>query len=110
MRYRPFDTEIRVIESDTMIVSGGVVICDLVENFGIGLQGTEAMSKTNWHQQLMPVGSRELDGNVTAKCRRGATKIDRHIKDASPRNSHELTLAEWRALKMKPPDRAGFYR
>src|SRR6185312_17123386 len=56
---RPFDGEISIIPKEPLFVMGRVIFANLIDDFGIGLQGHEPVRKADRHQNLVPFLSRD---------------------------------------------------
>ena len=53
-RDRPFDAQARIRPVNAAVVIGGIDLVDLIENYAIGLQRAEAVSKSSRDQELIP--------------------------------------------------------
>ena len=60
----PVDAERRIVEGEAMVVGRAVWRRDLIEHLGVGLEGHKTMGEANRHEELAPVLSRELDGDI----------------------------------------------
>ena len=65
------------------------------------------MREANRHEHLRPFRRRQLGPNPVPEGGRTRADVDNDIVNPSPRAQHELGLAMWRDLKMKPSERKG---
>src|SRR5439155_24100194 len=74
---------------------------DLVNNFGVRLEGTKAVGKPLRHEQLVAFRGAQHDCDVTAVARRAPADVDRDIEDRAGGDADEFGLALRRHLEMQ---------
>ena len=88
----PFDGQVGVVPEDAAVVRRGVVVADLVDHFGVRLEGDEAVGEAGGDEDLLPVVGVEEDGDVAAEGGGGAADVD-HDVEALPRTTR--TSLSW---------------
>ena len=104
---RPVDGDIGIIPGNAAIRFRRIKAGDLVGNFGIRLQRTEAVGEALRDQQLLPVFRTQGHADPLAKGRGAMTDIDRNVKDRAANDPDQLVLTMGRDLEMQTAQGAG---
>ena len=82
-----------------------VVVADLVDDLGIGLERHVSVGEADRNQNLIPCRRGQDDARVPAVGGRAPSQIDGHVEYRPPHHAHELVLGTGRFLEVQPAHR-----
>jgi hypothetical protein len=88
----PVNRQSWVVERETAIMDGTIVIGDLVNHFGVGLDRAKTMGKADWNPELLPILGRKDGPHMLPERRRTNPNINRYIHNRAANYLDKLGL------------------